>query len=575
MLDIYYFGRDVKRRIQDMRRRNNSFLAFGWNNWDDYSYKTSLPCYFVANQEEVEVSDVRILIDQSSFTAETLNNMLADGWDGLFPIPGVEYTSVPSDIDFYSIIAGKLGLEFATSVATKLKDASYYTFLHPDESVMRLAKSQGFSSSLLREGGSRKAYEDGWRLFAGSDPSTIKDFTLNVPSKSGGKFDVRFLFNSKVLPYDVNVLIGPNGIGKSHCLQLLVEYWLKIGRGAKNELEKTEHVPFDEYPNISRLILASYSPFEDFILDLKDSDLIDKDVYKYFGFRRRITDGDNERIGISRNLPAHESVASLLRCYEEDASMGFMPGWISKVDSVTDVLKEAIEFESMLLAVNDAGIDSQHLEVFDSFGIDGTCLVDLEGRNYIKVDRDVAQFLSTQRGLDFLDFTKGIIFVDDQGQFVNLSSGQRLFSFIVVNILGALKYNSLVVVDEPELFLHPNLEITFISLLKSVLGKFKSKAILATHSLVTVREVPANCVHVLRSTEFGVEAIRPPFETFGGDIQRISSYVFGDRSISKPFEEWLDKKIKEYASAERLIADLDQEINEEMLMRIHRSERRR
>ena len=63
--------------------------------------------------------------------------------------------------------------------------------------------------------------------------------------------------------------------------------------------------------------------------------------------------------------------------------------------------------------------------------------------------------------------------------------------------------------------------------------------------------------------------IKPPFETFGGDMQRISSYVFGDSSVTKPFEDLLDDLIKEHSS-EDLIELLGDEINEELTMKILR-----
>jgi len=140
---------------------------------------------------------------------------------------------------------------------------------------------------------------------------------------------------------------------------------------------------------------------------------------------------------------------------------------------------------------------------------------------------------------------------------------------MVTNILGSMRRNSLILIDEPELFLHPTLEIAFLKMLKEILANFSSKALIATHSLVTVRELPRRCVHVFERNEQGLFINYPPFETFGGDIQRISSYVFGDKSVSKPFESWLEIKLKEYGTAENLIEALGENINEEMLIQIH------
>src|SRR3546814_2309787 len=88
-------------------------------------------------------------------------------------------------------------------------------------------------------------------------------------------------------------------------------------------------------------------------------------------------------------------------------------------------------------------------------------------------------------------------------------------------------------------------------MLKKILARVNSKALLATHSEVTVREIPAACVHVFEKTDEGLAIKRPPFQTFGGDVQRISSYVFGDSQASKPFEKWIEGQMEELGSAQR------------------------
>src|SRR3546814_1200385 len=89
-------------------------------------------------------------------------------------------------------------------------------------------------------------------------------------------------------------------------------------------------------------------------------------------------------------------------------------------------------------------------------------------------------------------------------------------------------------------------------MLKKILARFNSEALLATHSEVTVREIPAACVHVFEKTDEGLAIKRPPFQTFGGDVQRISSYVFGDSQASKPFEKWIEGQREEDRKSTRL-----------------------
>ena len=92
--------------------------------------------------------------------------------------------------------------------------------------------------------------------------------------------------------------------------------------------------------------------------------------------------------------------------------------------------------------------------------------------------------------------------------------------------------------------------------------------LLSTHSEVTVREVPSACVHVMERTDDELAISKPPFQTFGGDIQRISSYVFGDDDVRKPFERWISAKLKEYGGADALLDDLGDDANEELIVQI-------
>jgi hypothetical protein len=88
-----------------------------------------------------------------------------------------------------------------------------------------------------------------------------------------------------------------------------------------------------------------------------------------------------------------------------------------------------------------------------------------------------------------------------------------------------------------------------------------------------VREIPSQCVHVFEKTNDDVVLRHPPFQTFGGDFQRISSYVFGDKAVSKPFEAWIKAQLDELETADALIAALGDDLNEELIVLIKAMER--
>ncbi|HHQ4308761.1 TPA: AAA family ATPase, partial [Serratia fonticola] len=481
------------------------------------------------------------------------DELCKDGWNGIFPIPNTNYTALPSDIDFYQILISKIGEESTINLLNDLNDAGFNKNVYHNEISNRLIEQDAFKTSLLRESGANKAYLDGYLIFQNVH-AEIRNFHLNILTKNGGVNKIPFKFESTLLPYDINVIIGPNGIGKSHCLKSLVEYWLQIGMGEQRILEKNKHTPFDERPNISKLVLVSYSPFEEFSLDLEKDNLQDKKAYQYFGFRQM---RDNGTIGISRNLPALNSSESLLEMISDDKKYQFIENRINKLNSVDSALKSAISYDYCVLRLSPED-NSSYL---------GTDIVIIDDEKYLPA-------VNIVKWADHLDLIRnslllndGVIFVKD-GKIVHLSSGQRLFVYIAINVVGAMKENSLIVIDEPELFLHPNLEIEFIGLLKKLLKPFRSKAILATHSLSITREVPSKCVHIFRYNDDKLEIVPPPFETFGGNVQRISSYVFGDKSISKPFDEWLEMQLQDIKDPEKLIEMLNEEINEEMIMKI-------
>ena len=577
-MKIIYVGKDIAKRDAILKTHKNVILLL-FDRWDDYDYKTTFPTYCQIAGEKVELPAIKILFKEQMTSFSYLDELISNGWNGVFPINDLPYISNPEDITFYEQIDGHLGLEAAIEVAKTLFDASYMVHIVEDESSLELVGSNGFNKSLQRERGSVKAFLDGWRFLSKRGVS-IGNLTFRFHTSAGDIQPIRLKFAADTpLPHDINVLIGPNGIGKSQFLIQLVEDWLRLVPS-----EKTG-IGFEEEPNINQVVVISYSPFELFPLDSEAADKQygnerkDHDIYRYFGLRTyesRIKENSNnpKRIHLSRQWPRRNAAYSLISCLEDNRKYGAIKSWSNKIATLYSVLSIAIDFDDIAVGVAGYGNKTQ-LFKNDEWISDGSYLsvVERGDKNilpeaYIPIRSFRFDEPDTEKLREFLHDSSGIIFLK-KGSPIELSSGQRLFSYIVTNILGAMRRNSLILIDEPELFLHPTLEIAFIQMLKEILNNYSSKALLATHSLVTVRELPRDCVHVFERTDDGLFIKPPPFETFGGDIQRISSYVFGDKSVSKPFETWLREKLVEYGSSKQLIEALGDNINEEMLIQIH------
>lgn len=561
-MKVIYAGRASRRRLPPPDAEGDVIEVLS-DNWDDYGHKTTFYTTSRADGELLSLGSVKILIDGQTDTVSKLDKLLSAGWDGLFPIPDINYISTPSEISFYEQLEGALGSQEAISVAIALRDASYLIRVNEDQQALLLTDSPGFRNSLQRERGSQKAYLDGWRVLT-SQATSVADFEFSFTDAFNETSKIEFKFSPRgLLPHDINVLIGPNGSGKSRLLHQMVDEWIAPS--------KDESCGFSRKLNLSQLVVISYSPFEIFPVDIEQKVLQDKDAYKYFGLRgrgQRPSDDKPGAIRLSRTIPKINAAKSLVSCLSDDRRYKSIRDWAQKTATMESVLRSAIDFDF-------AAVEIPANKKASSFYVEGATVEPThfdvksedEKRRFIPISPSYISELDDSKLAQHLIGHSGVTFFSN-GDPIELSSGQRLFAYIVINLLGSIRRNSLILVDEPELFLHPTLEIQFVDMLKKILYAYDTKAILATHSVVTVREVPADCVHVFEKTKDGLVLKNPPFQTFGGDFQRISSYVFGDKSVSKPFERWIKSKLKEYSSADELISALSGDLNEELIMQI-------
>ena len=556
-MKVIYKGR-ASRRTNAMPEDTGDVLELLSNNWNDFGYETTFIVSCRIRGERVELAPVRILVEGVKNTRKYLDKLLGNDWDGNFPIPGDIYISIPGEVAFYEQLQGALSKEEALEIADRLQDASYLVHIKESNEAQSLIKSEGFKDSLQRERGSIESFSDGWKILD-QESISAKDIEFDFKDVHGdlASLNLKFSKDETLLPREINVLIGANGTGKSQFLHQIVKAW--IADGSKS---RKRNAPLPA--SISRLIVASYSPFELFPIDMGDSKVRDRDAYKYFGLRGQ---SSSSTVTLSREIPRKDTIKSLLSCIADDQRYRHVKGWGRKVATATQVLQSAIPFDVMALRVKASANPASLVHDSDA----GLPFLELEhrGKNgrYAVIAPEVVENWDCELLSKALIDSSGVVFVKNN-KIQALSSGQRLFSYLVLNVLGAIKRNSLILIDEPELFLHPSLEVQLVEMLKQILNAFNSRAVLATHSVSIVREMPSDCVHVLERTEDNLIIKNPPFQTFGGDVQRIASYVFGDKSVSKPFEQWISDRL-DHMEADELIASLEGHINEELVIQIY------
>ncbi|WPU58295.1 ATP-binding protein [Pseudomonas asiatica] len=281
---VFYVGQDSNKR-QSLLKSKDDLLLLGFDRWDDYDFKTTFPVQCRIGGQDVRTGAIKILFRGEKVSFKFLDGLVDAGWDGEFPVPDVEYVSVPVGTTFYEQIDGHLDGAATLELARCLKDASLKRWIDEDPTSIKLIESDGFRHSLLRERGAQAAYHNGWKFFSAASIN-VGDMQFRFVDSQGDHQCLKLGFDSadRLLPHDIHVLIGPNGVGKSQTLMQMVEHWLDLSADGDGE------IGFEDAPNINQMIVISYSPFERFPIDTDDTvrntgDRQDHHVYRYFGLR--------------------------------------------------------------------------------------------------------------------------------------------------------------------------------------------------------------------------------------------------------------------------------------------------
>ncbi|QHE92820.1 AAA family ATPase [Pandoraea fibrosis] len=136
-------------------------------------------------------------------------------------------------------------------------------------------------------------------------------------------------------------------------------------------------------------------------------------------------------------------------------------------------------------------------------------------------------------------------FVDYPNQYSSLyerlSAGQRLALNCILHIISKIGPRTLVLFDEPELHLHPQLLTGLLNSLSEILEKQDSFSIIATHSPLVIQQLPKECVHIVKRDRSTPLILKPTFQTFGENVSDITRFVFSATESDRDYRNILDK----------------------------------
>lgn len=147
--------------------------------------------------------------------------------------------------------------------------------------------------------------------------------------------------------------------------------------------------------------------------------------------------------------------------------------------------------------------------------------------------------------------------------FRRLSSGHKIVLLTITKLVETVEERTLVLLDEPEIYLHPPLLSAFIRAISDLLIRRNGVAIISTHSPVVLQEVPKSCVSILRRVGAQSVVEKPEIETFGENIGSLTREVFGLEVTHSGFHQMLQEAIEELEDFDDIIDYFNDELGME------------
>ncbi|MBW3510604.1 AAA family ATPase [Janthinobacterium sp. NKUCC06_STL] len=384
--------------------------------------------------------------------------------DGISLLP-TTFCSLGQSPDYYNALR-RLGSKIENQVLTAFRDCAYDPQIYEDFKDLTY-----FTTSLIRFTRAEQALQYARNLYSSvAGPAQKASYSFDFKTKLPGfkaVHTISFEFfdpTSFKIPSNINVVIGRNGTGKTQILSDLAKAISGYGYDDQDELIDARTKKFPTgRPNFGNTIVVSYSAFDMFEIPGKT--------------RKEINELEKE---------GHIFGYKYCGLRERTRKGEY------KIKSSEEV---ASEFMEAIDSIEDRGAKKDWENCLEHI---------LSDPSFSSVNLDTLR-----------------------SQFRKLSSGQKIILSILAKIVEHIEPTSIVIIDEPETHLHPSLMAAFMHALRTVLTKYDSYAIVATHSPVILQETPSRFVQVLSGTPNRPVVKSLSLESFGEEISTLTEEVFG------------------------------------------------
>lgn len=474
------------------------------DNWDDWFKYNTLYQLVVFDGEGSRHDIGGVKIGQFKMEKEQRRPALPAEFDEL----GEEFFSLGQDDSYYEDL-NKLGDEARDFILRGLRDMAF------DIDRFQRAREESVTGvSLLRSVTPATVQGQFSRISRGGARLSKYHFSYTAPKPRRTavappifSFDVEPDSNP---PTNVHVIIGRNGVGKTHLLnnmtRAIVDSNAKASEVGSFAGDPEDFLDDQVFANIVSVSFSAFDSFEPLPNRQNKSEGI---LYTYVGLKR-IDNADKER----RLVP--KSPARL-----------------------------ATEFANSVLVCRQGARASRWRRALETLETDR-----------VFSDAEVVELANAEVDSETL---KG----EARRKFDLLSSGHKIVLLTITRLVETVEERTLVLLDEPEAHLHPPLLSAFVRALSDLLVNRNGVAIIATHSPVVLQEVPMNCCWKIRRIGERSVAERPEVETFGENVGILTREVFGLEVTHSGFHKLLTEDVRRGSAFNAIVEKYDNELGGE------------
>ena len=132
----------------------------------------------------------------------------------------------------------------------------------------------------------------------------------------------------------------------------------------------------------------------------------------------------------------------------------------------------------------------------------------------------------------------------------SLSSGELFLLAMMSRLVSIVRTESLVLMDEPEMHLHPNAIGDLVRTMRLIAEEYSSFVIIATHSPLVLQQIPSRYVRVLQRIGNTTTCKRLDLESFGENLTTLTESVFHAADEPRPYLEQLEEMVRDHSLEE-------------------------